>query len=48
MARIEGRLLDNGDTFPLLTFDLVQGNTLTLPRDFGERWNVLFFYRGHW
>lgn len=48
MSRADGRILDTGYTFPDMTFDTTRGVTLRLPRDFGVRWNILLFYRGHW
>ena len=48
MAISTCRILDTGDIFPQMSFSSVGGETIILPRDFGERWNVLFFYRGHW
>lgn len=42
------RILDTGDIFPRLDFSLSSGEAVSLPEDFGERWNVLLFYRGHW
>ncbi len=48
MARVNCRMLDTGDVFPLLKFDLVNNESITLPQDFGKGWNVLIFYRGHW
>lgn len=40
--------LDNGDRFPRLTADLVEGGTLVLPGDVVPGWAVVLFYRGHW
>ena len=39
--------MDNGDRFPELTADLVDGGRVELP---GEEsgWTVILFYRGHW
>lgn len=48
MSRVECRILDNGTTFPEIKFSTVEGSAMVLPRDFGERWNVLLLYRGHW
>lgn len=48
MSRSNCILLDTGDHFPEIEFNTVDGGSLTIPRDFGERWNILFFYRGHW
>ncbi len=40
--------LDNGDRFPTLTADTLDGEPLTLPDDVADVWTVLLFYRGHW
>lgn len=48
MSHADCRILDTGDAFPELKFDIVGGESIALPKDFGERWNVLLFYRGHW
>jgi len=48
MSRSNSRILDTGDSFPKLTFGSIDGGVITLPADFGDRWNILLFYRGHW
>jgi hypothetical protein len=48
MARIDCSILDTGNLFPELRFHTIEGNLISLPDDFGERWNILLFYRGHW
>ncbi len=48
MSRADCKILDNGNVFPNMTFYAVEGEAVRLPQDFGERWNVLLFYRGHW
>ena len=40
--------LNNGDTFPALSADLVDGGTLNLPQDLSGSWGVVLFYRGDW
>ncbi len=40
--------LNNGDTFPTLTANLVNGGTLNLPGDLAGSWGVVLFYRGDW
>jgi len=40
--------LKNGDPFPELTVDLVDGGTLHLPDDASSGWSIVLFYRGHW
>jgi hypothetical protein len=48
VSRSNCKVLDNGDRFPVLVCDAVDGGRIALPEDFGERWNVILFYRGHW
>jgi len=48
MSRAGGAFLDNGDIFPVLKFNTVEGGVIELPKDFGPGWSVLLFYRGHW
>ena len=48
MAHSDCKILDTGDSFPQLKFKVVEGEEISLPKDFGGRWNVLLFYRGHW
>jgi hypothetical protein len=48
MARESSTILDTGDRFPDLEFNLVSGEKMLLPRDLGNRWRVLLIYRGHW
>lgn len=40
--------LDTGDSFPETTFNLVSGDSLTLPGGIGGAFQVVLFYRGHW
>ena len=37
-----------GDTFPSLSIKLVGGNEFRVPEDFGSKYGVVLFYRGHW
>lgn len=48
MSRKNCRILDTGDTFPEMRFNSVEGEVISLPDYFGERWNILLFYRGQW
>jgi peroxiredoxin len=48
MARSNCAFLDNGDSFPALEFNTVDGSIISLPGDFDKRWNILLFYRGSW
>jgi peroxiredoxin len=48
MQRRDCSILDTGDIFPKLSFNTVEGKLISLPDYFGERWNILLFYRGHW
>jgi|GEM_PF-3559351 len=41
------RLLDTGDSFPLLEFPTVRDTLVSLPKDFEGHWNVFLIYRGH-
>jgi hypothetical protein len=40
--------LQQGDHFPSLTFDLIDGGQVTLPGDISTRYAAILFYRGHW
>lgn len=40
--------LQNGDRFPSLTADRLDGTTMTLPDDLAGSWSLVLFYRGHW
>jgi len=40
--------LNAGDTFPRLTIDLVDGQTLDLPDGMEAKYRIILFYRGHW
>jgi peroxiredoxin len=40
--------LQNGDVFPDLAIDLVDGGTMVLPRDLAGSYAVILFYRGSW
>lgn len=41
-------MLQQGDKFPSLTLNLVNGETLRLPDEMSTRYLALLFYRGHW
>ncbi len=40
--------LNNGDLFPSVSGLSVGGDSLTIPNDLKQEWNVVLFYRGHW
>ena len=42
------RKLQQGDRFPSLTFNLIDGGSITLPKDIPTRDAAILFYRGHW
>jgi peroxiredoxin len=48
MARAKATILDNGDPFPALHCRAIGDESISLPGDFGGKWNVLLFYRGRW
>jgi hypothetical protein len=31
-----------------MKFNVVNNDVIVLPDNFGNKWNVLIFYRGHW
>ena len=43
MPRSNCKVLDNGDRFPEMACEAVDGGRIILPDDFDERWNVLLF-----
>src|SRR5262245_2776708 len=40
--------LQNGDLFPDLALDVLNGRTIWLPRDLAGSYAVVLFYRGSW
>lgn len=40
--------LGDGDSFPEMTLQLVDGKTLALPLGFRSKYTMALFYRGHW
>jgi hypothetical protein len=48
MAHEKDVLLDSGERFPDLDFNLVDGGKMSFLRDTGGQWRVLLIYRGHW
>ena len=40
--------LQQGDRMPSITFDIIGGETLTLPEQMPTRYLALLFYRAHW
>ncbi len=48
MAQLNTHALDTGDTFPSVTFKLLDGNSVTLPEYGSGGWRVLLVYRGNW
>ena len=43
-----GEKLLQGDRLPKVTFQLLNGETITLPDDAPTLYTALLFYRGHW
>jgi peroxiredoxin len=41
-------LLSNGDAFPAITFDAVDGRKVSLPGDLAGAYGVVLIYRGAW
>jgi len=40
--------LVQGDKIPQITFNLIDGSTITLPDEWPSRYLALLFYRGNW
>ena len=40
--------LIEGDAFPSVALNLVDGGPLTIPDDMDSKYLVALFYRGHW
>ena len=40
--------LQQGDRFPSITLNLVDGRQVNLPQDMTGRYAAVLFYRGHW
>ena len=40
--------LQQGDRLPNFTFNLISGETLSLPEEMPSRYLAVLFYRGHW
>lgn len=40
--------LQQGDRFPKLKLNLIDGGSLELPREMPDRYVALLFYRGKW
>ncbi|MGD8922905.1 MAG: redoxin domain-containing protein [Candidatus Zixiibacteriota bacterium] len=47
MVHADTHKLDNGDPFPEMQLQLLDGSTLTLPDDAMGRWSVLITYRNY-
>jgi hypothetical protein len=43
-----GDKLQQGDHFPSLILNLVDGGTARIPEEMPSRYLVILFYRGHW
>ena len=48
MARAGNRILDSGETLPVVSMDTVAHGRIGLPEWFGGGWGVFLLYRGHW
>ena len=48
MAKVNSTFLDVNAPFPEMDIQLVSGETLHLPNDFGNNYTVILFYRGAW
>jgi len=40
--------LKNGDPFPEIKGQTIDGESLSIPIGLDYEWNVVLFYRGHW
>ena len=40
--------LQQGDRFPSMTFNTVDGKQIRIPDDMTGRYAAVLFYRGHW
>ena len=40
--------LQQGDRFPSVSLQLVEGGSLEIPSEVTSRYAVVLFYRGHW
>ena len=40
--------LQQGDRFPSLTLQLIDGRTVRIPEEIPTRYAAVLFYRGHW
>ena len=45
MARSNNTFLDIGDRFPDVFLQVIDGSTMTIPRDLNDGFAVLLFYR---
>jgi hypothetical protein len=48
MAKVGEVFLDANDKFPKLEMKTISGDTLSLPKDFGDGYAVFILYRGFW
>ena len=48
MPRNTETMLESGNRFPHLVFNVVGGGTVSLPDDLAGTWSVVLLYRGHW
>ncbi len=48
MAKADSTLLDINDPFPKMNFQLLSGETISLPEEFGDNYGIILFYRGNW
>lgn len=48
MARNSSLLLDEGDAFPQMNFQNIDGGITHLPDDWSGSWALLIAYRGNW
>ena len=40
--------VNDGDIFPGMTLNLVDGGTVDLPDGIDAKYKIILFYRGHW
>lgn len=40
--------LQQGERFPSINLNLVDGGTVQIPNDITSRYAAVLFYRGHW
>lgn len=48
MGKTDSNFLDVNDVFPDLNLELINGETISVPKELGDGYGIMLIYRGYW